>query len=119
MNQAGQIALLLQSAAGRLDTPRYITTPMNGDAVAAADMNGDGTVDIVAMGITATLGFLGVLHGLGNGQFTAPRTYTMPTYPSAQLVTPLERPARPSVFVVHTGSSGSGDFYSILRNETP
>lgn len=115
---AGQLVLLLQSDSGRFDTPRYLNGAMNVDSVVASDMNGDGTADVLVIGSGAPRGVLSILHGLGNGQFTPARAYTLPTFPSSFLVASLLGAPRPSIFVAHASSAGSGDFYSFLRNDT-
>jgi hypothetical protein len=53
------------------------------NAVAIADFNGDGKLDLALAGQTPGGDFLvSILFGNGNGTFEAPQTFTMPSRPS-------------------------------------
>jgi VCBS repeat protein/FG-GAP repeat protein len=88
-----------------------VATPAD---VAAADLNGDGRVDLAAASRDA--GIVSVLMGTGSGAFAAPRAFAVGAQPTAVAVADLDRDGNPDI-AVRTESGvtvllggGNGDF---------
>jgi hypothetical protein len=79
-------------------------------AIAKADFNGDGKLDVVVANSTA--GTISILLGKGNGTFQAPVPVTVGTNPVALLVADFNGDGKPDIAVVNQGSAS----VSILLN---
>ncbi len=79
-------------------------------AIAKADFDGDGKLDVVVANSTA--GTISVLLGKGNGTFNAPVPVTVGTNPVALLVADFNGDGKPDIAVVNQGSAS----VSILLN---
>lgn len=79
-------------------------------AIAKADFNGDGKLDVVVANFTT--GTISLLLGKGNGTFQAPVPVTVGTNPVALLVADFNGDGKPDIAVVNQGSAS----VSILLN---
>jgi hypothetical protein len=82
--------------------------------VAAADLNGDGTLDLVATDGTVATGAL-VFGGTGTGTFNPPTSFSAGPAPFAVAVEDLDRDGRLDVAIVNRGSANN---VGVLRNTT-
>jgi hypothetical protein len=76
----GQVIVARGRGGGMFDLLRATTTPIYPNAVAVADVDGDGRLDVVATGAQAN--DVTVLPGNGDGSLGAPRTYPTATMPA-------------------------------------
>lgn len=115
----GPVALTLQGSGRAFKLPMPFVTPNNITNHEIVDLNGDRAAEVLAFSNFGTAGAFVILHGIGAGRFAAPRTYSLPAYPQVMITGQFDADTRPDVLIAHRGSSGSGNFYSVLRNVTP
>jgi hypothetical protein len=103
----GSIAILYGQADGTLSAPQYLSLPMEVGAVAAGDVDGNGTVDLVA--VTADPGAstvtVSILSGDGHGNFQPPvvqQTFSA-TYPASAQLADLDGDGKPDLILGVTG----------------
>src|SRR5262249_46307550 len=72
---AGSVAIFLNDGDATFQPARSVPTTVGGNAVTAADLNGDGHRDFVVCGAFSP-GRIAVLLGNGDATFQAPRLYT-------------------------------------------
>jgi len=73
------------------------------NAVAAADLNGDGKADLVVTNASSAVGTVAVLLGNGDGTFQSPVTYSGGSYPDSITIADVNGDGKPDL-VVATGS---------------
>ncbi len=104
---AGQVAVLLNSAAGLQLSRTFSSNGSIPGAIAAADLNGDGTVDLAvaneAIQYPFTPGSLTVFNGDGHGAFQLSRTYSAGKWPKAVAVADLSGDKKPDLVVADNG----------------
>src|SRR5262249_49945273 len=74
----GSVSLFLGKGDGTFQAPININVGLRPTGLAAADLNGDGRLDLVvanSMGVGGSPGAVSVLLGRGNGTFVAPQHY--------------------------------------------
>ncbi len=101
---SAQAAVLLNGGDGGVATfssPTAIALPASPRALAVGDVNGDGKLDLVAVGSEVY-----VLLGKGDGTFGSATTYAAGTEPSAVAIGDLDGDGHPDL-VVTNGGSGS------------
>lgn len=113
------IALSLQGSGRSFKLPTAYVTPNNLTGSELVDLNGDRVAEILAFSSLGTMGAFVILHGVSAGRYAAARPYSLPPFPQALITAQLDGDARPDVLIAHRSSSGSGNFYSVLRNVTP
>jgi FG-GAP-like repeat/Regulator of chromosome condensation (RCC1) repeat len=118
---AGQVDVLINQGDGTVAPLgsyglelSYWTTyaAAGGDAIAAADLNGDGKPDLVVSGTTDN--DVSVLINQGNGTFAAAVTYPAGTYPYSVVVADMNGDGKPDLVVAnYRGTTG----VSVLLNQ--
>src|SRR5262249_53885485 len=63
----GGVSILLGNGDGTFQSAKSVSSGKNPGSIAAADLNGDGRVDLVVTNSDAGVGQVGVLRALGNG----------------------------------------------------
>jgi hypothetical protein len=94
-------------------TVSYLAAGNEPIAVASADLNGDGKLDLVATNKGSNT--VSVFLGNGNGSFEGQQTLATGTYPAAVFASDLNGDGKPDLIIANIGSStvsvllGNGD----------
>ncbi len=127
----GKVAVYLGNGDGTFKPfVEYATGAQNALAIAAADINHDGTVDLVVANLCALnsshctgAGVVSVLRGRGDGTFKAPQTFTSGgTRPDSVAVADVNGDNKPDVVVINEFKSYFHTNYGIagvLLNNIP
>jgi hypothetical protein len=98
------VAVLLGNGDGTFQQP-LVYEVVSSLAVAAADMNGDGIPDLVAVSVGSSSGSAAVLLGNGDGTFQNATIYPAGEFPNALAVADFNGDHRPDITIVdQTGS---------------
>ncbi len=101
----GGVAILLGNGDGTFQAAKYFPAGQNPSALAAADFNGDGKVDLAAG--SSVGGTIAVLPGNGDGTFGAPASYgnggDSQAIPVSILAIDLNGDGRPDLAVANQG----------------
>ncbi|MCZ2146766.1 MAG: VCBS repeat-containing protein [Bryobacterales bacterium] len=108
------VVALLGNGAGGFAAPVPYTTGVNPAAVALADLNGDGKLDLAAVnngsyGTPSDNGGVAVLLGNGNGTFQTAISYAVGVNPAAITIGDLNGDGKPDL-VVATSRSMAGSY---------
>jgi hypothetical protein len=110
------VSVLLGNGDGSFRPPVDIQLSSVADSLALADLNGDGSLDLVTAGrsFADSAGFVSVLLGNGDGSFQPPTSY--PAGPSASFVTVVDvnGDTIPDLIVAN-GNPGFGGSVSVLQ----
>jgi autotransporter-associated beta strand protein len=109
----GRVLLLLGNGNGTFQAARNLSTGIEVSAVAAADVNGDGRMDLITT--NRVDGTISVLQGNGNGTFQAAQNINAGVTPRALAVADFNVDGRPDIAVVDDFSESVG---ILLRNST-
>lgn len=121
----GGVGVLLGKGDGTFNAATAYSPTYGVSAVEAADVNGDGKIDLViatnCTSGTSYTGCVGVLSGNGDGTFASAVTYLSGAYsPGAIAVADLNGDGKPDVVVAHCGisncSTGTGNIGVLLNN---
>ncbi len=104
------LAILLGNGDGTFQDAKTMNAGNGVARLAAADLNGDGKMDIVAANPYSDK--ISVLLGNGDGTFAAPVAYAAPSYPSAMVSIDLNNDRRPDVAVLSRFGDMLGVFLS-------
>jgi hypothetical protein len=93
------ISVLMGEGDGTLDPAEEILLDLGATSLALADMNGDGTVDIVASGCEpgCTNNSVTILHGSGDGRFEEGSVFSLDGVPYNVTVADFDRDDRPDI----------------------
>jgi hypothetical protein len=105
------VAVLLGKGDHEFEQPLTYEIP-SALAVAAADMNGDGVLDLVASTAEVSPGGVGVLLGSGNGTFGDATLYPTGGFPTALAIADFNGDHKPDV----TTCDQTGDAETVLLN---
>jgi FG-GAP-like repeat len=100
---AGSVSVLLGPGNGTFPTAVAYPTSMETNAVAAADLNGDGTIDLAVTNSGSNA--VGVLLGRGDGTFLPQVTYPTDGDPTAIAIRDLNADGAPDLVVANESSS--------------
>ena len=105
----GSLFLYTGNGKGTFTAGTTISVPGPAGGLAAADVNGDGNIDLLSAisGITTAAGSVDVLIGNGDGTFQSPVAYPTPRSYSTLFLTDLNHDGQIDVIV---GSGGSGQY---------
>lgn len=112
----GLVTVMLGNGDGTFGTPRgYDSGGRLADGLALADVNGDGSLDILVANTIDTS--LGVIEGKGDGTFLSPLVFG-PTqgYLYSVAVTDVNRDGNPDVIVGGTYGDKNNDFVDVFIN---
>jgi Abnormal spindle-like microcephaly-assoc'd, ASPM-SPD-2-Hydin/FG-GAP-like repeat/FG-GAP repeat len=100
------VAVLLGTGDDEFEQPVTYDIAYGASAVAAADMNGDGILDLVATGIPGGLesGDIGIFYGIGNGMFRDPVLYAERGFPGAIAIADFNSDGQPDITVADEDS---------------
>ncbi|HEY8188784.1 MAG TPA: FG-GAP-like repeat-containing protein [Pyrinomonadaceae bacterium] len=76
------VAVLLGNGSGSFSAPTKFSVPFGPFAIAVADFNGDGKMDVATANVQQTSSNIAVLLGDGTGALGAPTTFTTGTTPN-------------------------------------
>jgi Bacterial Ig-like domain (group 3)/FG-GAP-like repeat len=125
---SGGVGVLLGKGDGTFNTAVSYSATLGGAAVAAADVNADGKIDLLLATNCGSgspvvyIGCLGVLLGNGDGTFAAAVTYNSGGYsPTAIAIGDMDGDGKPDVVVSHCGTltdaaCGTGNVGVMLGN---
>jgi len=127
----GQVAVYLGNGDGTFKPfVEYATGAQNAVAIAAADVNHDGTVDLVVANLCALkansctgAGVVSVLRGRGDGTFKTPQLFSSGgTWPVSVAVADVNGDNKPDLVVINEQRSYYNGYYgiaSVLLNNIP
>jgi hypothetical protein len=109
----GVLSILSNQGNGTLQDTRDVQVGTTPSAVVAADLDGDGAVDL-AVTSSLPLGGLGIslFRNTGGGTFEAARTITTGTVASAMIAADIDGDGRPELITANSGNNS----ISVLRN---
>jgi hypothetical protein len=121
--QGGSISLLLGNGDGTFQAAVTLPLSQGGDpltarSIAVADVNGDGTLDLITANDagSAAAGSVSVLLGNGDGTFQAPVTFAAGGEPLSVAVGDFHGDGRPDLIVTNPDiTSRNGDHLNLLR----
>jgi len=110
-NQAG-LVYLLRGVAGGFATPEPIAVGCQTDWAAAADLDGDGLID-VALAARASIGGVVILRNHGDGTFEQPQRIFLERETRCVQIADFDHDGRPDLLLANYGSGG----LMILHND--
>lgn len=111
-NAGGNIAIFLGKGDGTFTAGATVNAGATPVAMATADFNGDGKLDLAAANLTS--GTLSVMLGNGDGTFQSPATYTATAIPESLVAADFNADGKIDIAIVDQGGSvaillGNGD----------
>jgi hypothetical protein len=107
INTNAAVRVFLGNGNGTFQAPQAFATAVSPVAVAAADLNGDGKIDLVTANNGASA--VSVLVGNGDGTFKAAVNFAVPTTSYSVAVADLNGDGKPDIVVGHSGSYSAPD----------
>ena len=110
------IEAMLNNGSGTFGTPQQIDAQPNLTALALADVNGDGKLDLVVSTsnlLSSAAGNVLVYLGNGDGTFQRPTTLSVGSYPGALALADMNNDGHPDI-VVYTADSSNHPYLDIL-----
>src|SRR5262249_30626403 len=101
---------------GTFQTPQFFAAGTNPNSINAADVNGDGVLDLVMAGVSWPDGDVTALLGNGDGSFGPPITTATEYYPTALVVADFNADSLPDAALTRYVSEGSG-LVSVFLND--
>jgi uncharacterized protein (TIGR03437 family) len=103
---SNNISILLGTGTGLFLAPRNFAAGQLPAYVALADFDGNGTIDIAVANATGfSTGSISLLLGLGNGVFSAPRSFAAGSNPSFLVTGDFNLDGKPDLAVANTASN--------------
>ena len=104
---SGSVDVFLGNGSGKFaKTPNVYATGNGPDALATADVNGDGNLDLIVGNDTQAS--VSVLAGNGDGTFQASKSYNVGLYPHWVTVADFNGDGKPDIAVVNEGNDSVG-----------
>jgi len=112
---SSDVSTLLGDGTGRFGTPRAFVADQEPQTVAAADVNGDGFADAVAITQDGDAPSAMVLRGNGDGSYAAVENAIVPPSPKMAVAGDVDNDGLPDLIVVPTTPSGQSGTVLIRR----
>jgi FG-GAP-like repeat/FG-GAP repeat len=112
----GGIGVLLGNGDGTFQSVITYRSAGFANAVAAADLNGDGKADLVVTNASSAVGTVAVLLGNGDGTFQSPVTYSGGSYPDSIAIADVNGDGKPDLVVATGAYNTIGNAAALLGN---
>jgi len=128
MIDTGQVGVMLNSGGGVFATPVFYATGLIGTnpAVSALDVDGDGYLDLAALGlgdpvVGGVVGHVGVLRNNRDGTFAAPVDLLTGgrSFPGSIIHTDFDRDGRSDLIASYYQQNPNQTYIQVIRNLTP